>query len=453
MTSTTDTARHALAIRRPGAVALGGAMCAVGLALLVLVPDRIGGAFGLELLATAFWVWARSAPDRDTQIPRWAWLRRPAGAMWLASAVAAVRESTALPPRVSALLGGVEALAVLWAGLELLAALPLERPYSDRAGPLLTVGPWLPVLLPAAGFFVLWRHAPAWAPVAGIREPVLVLLVLTALLASLRAFGRGRWVASLRWLAVGDSALAAVLLARTALPREITLVLWVAACGGRAALLAGELRGASPRRRPSTWSLWRFTGWAASAALAWPVLVDLGFGRGGLWVRGLAVLVAFAAALASWVSVRRFVEAPDRRAMQRRQLTMPISLFTAIATLLTAAAGLALTWWSGFQARGLEPLFAAIPMLIGGGAAWWLSRPDTKLAAERAQVWGTRTRGIAQGLAGIVLALERWPVRGVAAIGRALLAPARDLHTGTAQEYLLFLVALGVLALVLPLLR
>lgn len=453
MTSTTDGARGVIAIRRPGARALGAVVCAAGLLLLILVPNRLGGAFGLELLATAFWIWARSAPDRDTQIPRWAWLRRPAGAMWLATAVAAVRESTPLPPRLSSLLGAIEALAVLWAGLELLAALPLERPYSDRAGPLLAVGPWLPVLLPAAGFFVLWRHAPAWASVAGIRDPVLVLLVLTALLASLRAFGRGRWVASLRWLAVSDSALAAVLLARATLPREVTLVLWVAACGARAALLAGELRGASTRRRNSVWTLWRFSGWAAPAALAWPVLIDLGFGRGGSWIRVLAVLVACAAALASWVSVRRFVEAPDRRAMPRRELTLPLSSITAIATLVTAAAGLTLVWWSGFQARGYQPVIAALPMLIGGGAAWWLSRPDTKLAAERAQQWGTRTRGVAQGLAGVMLALERWPVRGAIAIGRALLAPARDLHTGTAQEYLLFLVALGVLALVLPLLR
>ena len=34
-----------------------------------------------------------------------------------------------------------------------------------------------------------------------------------------------------------------------------------------------------------------------------------------------------------------------------------------------------------------------------------------------------------------------------------LCAPLRDLHTGDAQEYLLFLVGLAVLALVLPLLR
>src|SRR5258705_3104292 len=160
MTSTTDTTRSALAIRRPDARALGGAVCALALGLLIFVPNRIGGAFGLELLAIAFWIWARSAPDRDAQIPRWAWLRRPAGAMWLATGVAAVRESTALPPRVSSLLGGIEALAVLWAGLELLAALPLERPYSDPSGPLLVVGPWLPVLLPAPGFFVLSRHTP-----------------------------------------------------------------------------------------------------------------------------------------------------------------------------------------------------------------------------------------------------------------------------------------------------
>jgi hypothetical protein len=36
---------------------------------------------------------------------------------------------------------------------------------------------------------------------------------------------------------------------------------------------------------------------------------------------------------------------------------------------------------------------------------------------------------------------------------RALGAPLRDLHTGDAQEYLLFLVGVAVLALLLPLFR
>ena len=39
------------------------------------------------------------------------------------------------------------------------------------------------------------------------------------------------------------------------------------------------------------------------------------------------------------------------------------------------------------------------------------------------------------------------------ALLRALGAPLRDLHTGDAQEYLLFLVGVAVLALLLPLLR
>jgi len=36
---------------------------------------------------------------------------------------------------------------------------------------------------------------------------------------------------------------------------------------------------------------------------------------------------------------------------------------------------------------------------------------------------------------------------------RAMTGPLHDLHTGDAQEYLLFLVGLAVLAVVLPLLR
>jgi hypothetical protein len=52
-----------------------------------------------------------------------------------------------------------------------------------------------------------------------------------------------------------------------------------------------------------------------------------------------------------------------------------------------------------------------------------------------------------------VLAVERALRALIRRIALALAAPARDLHTGDAQEYLLFLVGVAVLAVVLPLLR
>ena len=54
-----------------------GAACAtVGVALLML-PGLAWAAIGLELVALAFWLWARSLPDRSEQLARWGWLRRP----------------------------------------------------------------------------------------------------------------------------------------------------------------------------------------------------------------------------------------------------------------------------------------------------------------------------------------------------------------------------------------
>ena len=50
-------------------------------------------------------------------------------------------------------------------------------------------------------------------------------------------------------------------------------------------------------------------------------------------------------------------------------------------------------------------------------------------------------------------AFERRIVDTLGGALRAVVAPMRDLHTGDAQEYLLFLVGLSVLALVLPFLR
>jgi hypothetical protein len=431
----------------------GSLVTVAGLGLLC-VPLLAAGALGLELLAGAFWLWARASSDRLAQVPRWAWLRRPAAALWLATAASAVvthlTTTNAAAAGAARTLVTLEAVAVLWAGLELLAALPLERPYSDRPGPLLAVGPWLPLLLPAAGFAVLWTHADAWRAVPIVRESGLTLLLVTQVLASLRAFGRRRWVATLRWLALADSAVAGMLIALGTVAPAVTLGLWTAAFGGRAALLAGELHGAEPRRRAPLHRLWRLSGWLTSAALAWPLLVTLLYGRPGLARPWMAPFAAGASLIAAWVSVRRMVEAPERRSVARRESALPLGALVATLTLLASGAFLGWAWWQGFQSPWPQPLVAAAPSLTGGLLAWWLTRGRTE-APERKS--GAVARAAAHGLFGLVTVIERWVVGLIARIGRTLLLPLRDLHTGDAQEYLLFLLALSVLALVLPLLR
>ena len=435
--------------------ALGTLACVAGLALLGAQP-LVTGALGLELLAGAFWIWARASSDRAEQVPRWSWLRRPAAAMWLATAAAAVAGRLVPDGVVTGgavrTLSALEAAAVLWAGLELLAALPLDRPFSDRPGPLLAVGPWLPLLLPLAGFAILWRHAASWRAVPAVREAALVLLLVTQLLAALRAFGRRRWVASLRWLALADGAVAGMLVALDTVSPSVTLGLWTAAFGGRAALLAGELHGAAPRRDPALHRLWRVSGWLVSSALAWPLLVTLLYGRPGLGRPWMAPFAAAAVALAAWVSVRRMVEAPERRSVVRRESALPLSAVTAWVTLLAAAAFLVSAWWQGFQSPWPQPLVAAAPSLAGGVLAWWLTRHHAG-DVDPARAPGALARSAAHAVFGTVLAIERAVVGGAARVGRSLLVPLRDLHTGDAQEYLLFLLALSVLAIVLPLLR
>ncbi|TMQ69437.1 MAG: hypothetical protein E6K80_11665, partial [Candidatus Eisenbacteria bacterium] len=131
-------------IAEPDARVVGTLACMAGLAL-VWLPHLWSGALGLELVAGAFWIWARAAQDRAEQLPRWTWLRRPALAMWLAAAAQAAQAEAVshgnLPAALATLLVWAQALGVAWAGLELLAALPLARPFSDRSGPLLAVGP------------------------------------------------------------------------------------------------------------------------------------------------------------------------------------------------------------------------------------------------------------------------------------------------------------------------
>jgi hypothetical protein len=431
---------------------VGGLLCAAGLLLMVL-PLPFAPALGAEALAGGFWWWARAAEDPALQIRRWSWLRRPATALWLAAAIEVALPGAAgmyaVPPATLAFWSRVEAIAVVWAALELLAALPLARPYSDLPGPMLSHGPWLPALLPAAGFLLLWRQAPRWLDVDEVREATAVLLLLTAALAVVRAYGRRRWTAALRWLVVSDGALAGVLLSSGAVPPWIVAALWAGAFGTHAYLLTAELAGATPRRGAVPAMLWRMTAWVSTTALSWPLLAA----AGGLGPRrSVIALVAggLTAGLAAWVNVARLVEAPERRALARPGSGLALGR-TALAALLAGAPlALASAWWVVFAPRPLFALLALAPPLAGGGLAILALRPAVPGRGARA---GQRAQHVARGLFRVVIGAERALVTGVVRLLRLLATPLRDLHTGDAQEYLLFLVGVAVLAILLPLLR
>lgn len=437
---------------RPAPRSAGGLLCAAGLALLLL-PAPFAPALGVEALAAGFWWWARAAEDPAPQVRRWSWLRRPATALWLAAAIEVALPGAsghyAVPPATLAFWSRVEAVAVVWAALELLAALPLARPYSDLSGPLLRHGPWLPALLPAAGFLLLWRQGPRWLDVDEVREVTAVLLLLTAALAVVRAYGRRRWTAVLRWLVVYDGALAGVLLASRAVPAWIVVVLWAGAFGTHAYLLAAELAGAAPRRGAVAATLWRLTAWVSTMALSWPLLAA----AGGLSPpRDWAALLSggLPVALAAWVNVARLAEAPERRALVR-----PVSLLApvrVVPVLLLAGVPLALAgaWWVGFAPRPLFTLLALVPPLAGGALALVALRPVSPAPEARA---GQRAQHAARGLFRVVIVVERTLVGWTGRLLRLLAVPLRDLHTGDAQEYLLFLVGVAVLAILLPILR
>lgn len=433
----------------------------------------VGAALGLELIAAAFWWWARRAPDRDEQLPRWAWLRRPAVALWLAAALTFVlperrhdlAPETSQPSWVVPLaadqrdplepLRWLRALAVLWAGLELLAALPLSRPYPDLTGPGASntsaplVGPWVTAALPAAGFLVLWRQADVWTGAPVVREAAALLLWFAATIAALRAYTRRSWAASLRWLAVADSAFAAMLIALNAVPLRVALLLWIAAWGGRSLALAAELRGRSSRRGPELARLWRIAGWTAGAALSWPLLVAVGF-RGGQLRLLEFVLCAAPVSLCAWLSLRRVVEVPDRRAIRRSDPWMAGSRAVALGILMLGPLALVGAWWTGFEASWPGSVFALLPALLGA----WPAPARVPVAGETPR-FGTpgSARDFALATFRAVTAFERSLAAAVDALLRAIGMPARDLHTGDAQEYLLFLVGLCVLALVVPLFR
>ena len=459
---------------------LGTVLCVAG-AVLLAVPDsapiarRLPGdwpvrslslALGLELIGLAFWCWARAAVDAARQVRRWIWLRRPAQAMWLAAAAEWLTPWAAPQSAAADGLPRLAAAAVVWAGLELMAALPLARPFSDLAGPLLVVRPWLPALLPAAGFAVLWHAAPQWTAIADVRRIAEALLIVTAVLATLRAYGRRQWATALRWLAVSESALAAALVATQAFNPTVTLLLWLGSFGGRSFMLAGERRGATPRRGTLLSRLWRAAGWTGSGVLTWALLVALLARLPGavltlppagatleVIVTTLEILaVTGAGMLTAYVSVRRLIRAAERRSFLRPDPVLTLSHFTALLTLGLGPAAIVIAFVSGTSLPWPAFVPAALPPLVGGALAVLGARGRVPLVAGF-ETMGGRARRTARLAFRAVTAFERRIVDTLGGALRAAVAPMRDLHTGDAQEYLLFLVGLSVLALVLPFLR
>ena len=456
-----------------------GAACAAAGVVLLVLPGIVWAALGVELMALAFWLWARSLPDRSEQMARWAWLRRPAMALWLATALfmalpelhqifapitgPGLASPFGIPSFVAAplpmtrdpmvLLRTIASLAVLWAGLELMAALPLSRPFPDLTGPARPVGPWLTALLPVTGFLVLWRQAELWTVAPLVREVATLALMFAAFLAALRAYSRRSLTATLRWLVVYDSTLASMLVARNVVPGEIAALLWLGAAGGRLIALAAELRGKAVRRGAGLTRLWRWAGWVAGTALAWPLLNAAAFSGQSFHVMEFCIL-APPVFLASALWLRRVVEAPERRLVARPEDRAPrVSRIGAVATLLAGPASLGWAWWHGFEVSFPGAVLAFVPSAL----AWWPVRKlDPVVLVEGATpepLQSPGTRDFALNTFRAVTVVERQLAAAIAGVARALGAPARDLHSGDAQEYLLFLVGVAVLALLLPLLR
>src|SRR5439155_1014008 len=210
---------------------------------------------------------------------------------------------------------------------------------------------------------------PQWVAVPDVRGAAVVLLLLTAWLATLRALGRRLVAASLRWLLVSDGALAAVLVASRAVREDVIFLLWAGAFGGRAFLLAGEMRSAAARRGPQLAWLWRLAIWTASGSLAWPLLTALGtppYTRNRLLEY---LFVAVPVALGSLVTVARLVPAPERRAVGRRHFAFSLAHVAATLTFAIGPTALTIAWSSGFTPARLPALLAAAPALLGAAVA------------------------------------------------------------------------------------
>ena len=217
-------------------------------------------------------------------------------------------------------------------------------------------------------------------------------------------------------------------------------------------MLAGELAGSTPRRGPLNTRLWRAAGWASTAALSWLALVAIMQSKSPLRVVALP-MAAIAVAISTWIMVGRIELAPERRRLMRPGSGVLAGRAAALMVLAFGPIGLMLLWWSGFEPHWLTSLIALWPAVFGGLLA--AARSERRLPALAPVV--RRMTAAAPRLRRARLSddrPDRAPRRGCHYRIRAGAdLPLRDMHTGDAQEYLLFLIGVGVLALVLPLLQ
>jgi hypothetical protein len=114
---------------------------------------------------------------------------------------------------------------------------------------------------------------------------------------------------------------------------------------------------------------------------------------------------------------------------------------------------LAQAWWGGFEPTMTRTLVALAPVAAGGLAALAARQGKGKPVWSALRRIGSGAPAIAGGLFRLVTGIERRVIALADRLLRAASSPLHDLHTGDAQEYLLFLAGLAVLAMVAPLLQ
>jgi hypothetical protein len=209
-------------------------------------------------------------------------------------------------------------------------------------------------------------------------------------------------------------------------------------------------------------AVWRAATWTASTSLGWAALASIGHSTWPWPVPGAAA-AALGCLLVAWVTVRRMEEAPERRAVPRADPAITLSHLGALLTFIAGPAALLAAVVKHFVPAPLTAVLAVLPMVIGGGVALasmsgWprpgakgpASAPAPPAADPAFRRW---LQALASRVFGAFVTVERSVLGAILGLTRGLLTPLRDLNTGDAQDYLLFLAAVSVLVLLFPLLR